>query len=98
MENEIKFEKALEKLEKIVDDLESGNMPLEDALKRYEEGVGLARACTKKLEQVETKIEVLTKTLNQVGDAEASDSEAGPSKSSRKKGKRPQADDDDLLI
>ncbi len=64
MEQELKFEKALERLEKIVEDLESGNMPLEDALKKYEEGVKLCRICTQKLSQAETKIETLTKSLN----------------------------------
>ena len=51
MESELKFEKALERLGKIVEDLESGNMPLEDALKKYEEGVKLSRLCTEKLTQ-----------------------------------------------
>ncbi len=37
MEKELKFEKALEQLEKIVEDLEAGNIPLEEALKKYEE-------------------------------------------------------------
>lgn len=64
MTEEIKFEKALERLEKIVEDLESGNISLEDALKRYEEGVKLARTCQERLSQAEKKIEVLTRTLN----------------------------------
>ena len=64
MVEEIKFEKAMERLEKIVEDLESGNLPLEEALKRYEEGVRLSRACQKKLSQAEQKIEVLTKSLD----------------------------------
>lgn len=63
MTDEIKFEKALEKLEKIVADLEAGNIPLEDALKKYEEGVGLSRLCQKKLAQAEKKIEILNRAL-----------------------------------
>jgi len=63
MTEELKFEKALERLEKIVEELESGNIPLEEALKKYEEGVRLSRACSEKLTQAEKKIEVLTKTL-----------------------------------
>ncbi len=86
METEIKFEKALERLEKIVEDLESGNIPLEDALKKYEEGVKLCRICTQKLSQAETKIESLTKSLNGSecgpGDGES------PKKSERKKVKK----------
>ena len=64
MTEEIKFEKALERLEKIVEDLEAGNIPLEDALKKYEEGVKLSALCQKRLSQAEKKIEVLTKSLD----------------------------------
>ena len=64
MAEEIKFEKALERLEKIVEELETGNIPLEDALKKYEEGVKLSRACTEKLTQAEKKIQILTKSLD----------------------------------
>ena len=58
---ELSFEKALEKLEKIVSDLEAGNISLEDALSRYEEGIKLSRLCQEKLSQAEKKIEVLSK-------------------------------------
>lgn len=64
MTEEIKFEKALERLEKIVEDLEAGNIPLDEALKKYEEGVKLSRACQERLNQAEKKIEILTRTLN----------------------------------
>lgn len=64
MSEELKFEKALERLEKIVEELETGNIPLEDALKKYEEGVRLSRACSEKLAQAEKKIQVLTKSLD----------------------------------
>lgn len=64
MTEEPKFEKALERLEKIVEELETGNIPLEEALKKYEEGVKLSRVCSEKLAQAEKKIEILTKTLN----------------------------------
>lgn len=64
MSEEIKFEKALERLEKIVEDLEAGNIPLEDALKKYEEGVKLSSLCQKRLAQAEKKIEVLTRSLD----------------------------------
>lgn len=61
---EPKFEKALERLEKIVEELESGNIPLEEALKKYEEGVRLSRTCSEKLSQAEKKIQILTKSLD----------------------------------
>ena len=64
MTEEIKFEKALEKLEKIVEDLESGNVDLEEALKKYEEGVRLSGLCQKRLSQAEKKIEILTRSLD----------------------------------
>jgi len=61
MAAEIQFEKALERLEKIVEDLETGDVTLEEALKKYEEGVKLSRSCQEKLVQAEKKIELLTK-------------------------------------
>lgn len=63
MSEEIKFEKALERLEKIVEELETGNIPLDESLKKYEEGVKLSRLLSEKLSQAEKKIQVLTKTL-----------------------------------
>lgn len=64
MSEELKFEKALERLEKIVEELEAGNIPLEDALKKYEEGVRLSRTCSEKLTQAEKKIQILTQSLD----------------------------------
>ena len=64
MSEEVKFEKAMERLEKIVEELESGNISLDEALKKYEEGVKLSRACQAKLTQAEKKIEILTKQLD----------------------------------
>ena len=61
---EIKFEKAMERLEKIVEELEAGDVALEDALKKYEEGVKLSRLLNEKLSQAEKKIQVLTKSLD----------------------------------
>ena len=55
------FEQAIERLEKIVADMEAAELPLEDVLKRYEEGTRLVRFCTGKLDEAEKKIELLTK-------------------------------------
>lgn len=85
---ELKFEKALERLEKIVEDLESGNIPLEDALKKYEEGVKLCRICSQKLSQAETKIETLTKSLNGLGESGPTEGENSSKKAERKKTKK----------
>lgn len=64
---EVKFEKALERLEKIVDDLESGSLSLEDSLKVYGEGVKLIKMCRKKLNEAQKKIEVLVKEEGNIG-------------------------------
>ncbi|MFH1046429.1 MAG: exodeoxyribonuclease VII small subunit [Candidatus Omnitrophota bacterium] len=58
---EMKFEEALKRLEKIVGELESGKLSLEESLKRYEEGVRLARFCHKTLQAAQKKVQVLTK-------------------------------------
>ena len=59
---ELKFEEALKKLETVVSELESGNLPLEVSLARYEEGVKLIRLCQKKLSEAKKRIEILVKT------------------------------------
>lgn len=64
---ELKFEEALKKLESIVEGLEQGKISLEDSLKKYEEGIKLARFCTEKLEEAEKKIEILTKDSSSGG-------------------------------
>ena len=58
-DTEMKFEEVLKKLEKIVVDLEKGDLSLDDALARYEEGIKLSRVCEKKLEAAKKKVEVL---------------------------------------
>nr|HID58081.1 exodeoxyribonuclease VII small subunit [Desulfobacterales bacterium] len=55
------FEEALKRLESIVQELESGDLPLEEAFKKFEEGVKLSRFCSEKLDQTEKKIEILLK-------------------------------------
>ena len=56
---EKKFEKAMERLEEIVENLEGGDLPLEDALKAFEEGMRLAKFCSLKLEEAEKKVTLL---------------------------------------
>ncbi len=58
-----RFEEALKTLEGIVVRLEDGEIPLEDALKLYEEGVRLSRLCAKKLDEAERKIETLSREI-----------------------------------
>lgn len=56
-----KFEECLHRLEKIVDELEKGSVPLEQALKLFEEGMQLSSSCRKELEEAEGKVEILLK-------------------------------------
>ena len=57
--NELSFEQALEKLENIVSQLESGQIKLEDAVKVYEEGNQLKKICEEKLKNAQMKVEKL---------------------------------------
>ena len=56
------FEQAINRLEEIVAELEEGNLPLEESLKIYEEGVELTKFCSTKLNETEDKIKTLVKT------------------------------------
>jgi len=53
------FEVSLQRLEEIVDELEKGNVPLEQALRLFEEGLKLSSSCRKELEEAEGKVEIL---------------------------------------
>lgn len=61
---ECKFEDAMKRLEKIVQNLEGGDLPLEDALKAFEEGMRLAKFCSHKLEEAEKKVSILIQENN----------------------------------
>ena len=56
-----KFEAALEDLELVVEQLETGELSLEDSLEAFEKGVGLVKYCNQKLDEVEKKVEILVK-------------------------------------
>jgi len=55
------FEQSLAELERIVSELEQGDVSLDDALKQFERGIGLVRASQAKLEQAEQKVAILLK-------------------------------------
>jgi len=55
------FEQGLEELEAVVKELESGDLPLEAALERFEQGIHFSERCRKLLEEAEQKVEILLK-------------------------------------
>ena len=64
MEKNMKFEEAMASLEDITRRLESGNLPLEDAISAYERAVALIKICNEKLEAAEKKVKILTKSAD----------------------------------
>lgn len=54
-----KFEDALQKLEDIVRKMEAGDMPLEESMKSFEEGIKLIRLCSTRLEETQRRVEML---------------------------------------
>jgi exodeoxyribonuclease VII small subunit len=79
-----KFESALEELETVIERLESGDLSLEDSLAAFEKGVALVKYCHQKLNEVESKVELLVKdregrlqlkSLNSIADAEEDENE-----------------------
>src|SRR5213593_2192275 len=60
-EAELNFEGAMDRLEKIVEQMESGKLPLEDLIVRYEEGMNLVKICQERLANAEQKIEIISR-------------------------------------
>ena len=58
------FEQAMKQLEKIVQKLEDGDLPLEKAIKKFEEGIKLTRFCSAKLDETEKKVSILLKNAD----------------------------------
>ena len=61
------FETAMDRLEAIVEQMESGKLPLEDLIVRYEEGMNMVRVCQERLTAAEQKIEIIAR--NNAGQA-----------------------------
>jgi exodeoxyribonuclease VII small subunit len=61
---ELSFETAMERLEKIVEEMESSKLPLEELLERYEEGIRLVGVCNQRLAGAENRIETLNRAAN----------------------------------
>ena len=60
----LKFEDAMARLETIVSELEKGDLPLDESLKIFEEGVRLSKSCLKMLDDTERKVEILIQEKN----------------------------------
>ena len=58
------FEQSLKQLEQIVNDLEEGDLPLEKAIKKFEDGIKLSKYCSDKLDETEKRITILLKGQN----------------------------------
>ena len=65
MENNKSFEEMMQSLEQIANELESGNLSLDDSVKKFEQGMEISKECSKILENAEKKITILTKDSNQ---------------------------------
>ncbi|MFH1673102.1 MAG: exodeoxyribonuclease VII small subunit [Pseudomonadota bacterium] len=57
-----KFETSMKRLEDIVKELETGELSLEDSLKKFEEGIKLSRFCSNKLDEIEKKVSILVQS------------------------------------
>ena len=60
-QEELSFEAALQRLEEVLNALEHGDLPLEEAMRAFEEGARLVRVCHQKLDEVEKRVELLLK-------------------------------------
>jgi len=75
------FETAIERLEEIVEAMESDKMPLEELLTRYEEGTKLVKTCQEKLAAAEKRIEIITRSSSgkpQLSEFEPGSADASP--------------------
>ncbi len=66
MQEEKKFEEMIEELEKISQELEKGDLSLDESVKKFEEGMGLSKKCASLLENAEKKITILMKNDNEL--------------------------------
>ena len=76
--NEVKnteqsFEEALSRLETLVRSLEAGNLGLDESLTLFEEGIGLVKYCTEKLDHAEQRVKILVSDANGIREEDADD-------------------------
>lgn len=90
-----RFEDALNKLEKVVSQLEEGDISLEESLKLFEEGIRLSRICNQKLDEVEKRVEILIKGEGGTIKAKPFVSSANSGKASLVNSDRPISEEDE---
>lgn len=73
------FETAMQRLEAVVAEMESDQLPLEDLLTRYEEGIKLVKVCETKLDAAEKRIEIITRSTSGAPQIEEFEPEKKPS-------------------
>lgn len=69
-DSEINLEAALEELEALVEEMESGELPLEEAMRKFERGIALTRNCQTALRDAEQKVEILLRKTGDEGGTE----------------------------
>jgi exodeoxyribonuclease VII small subunit len=74
-QKELAFEEAMDRLETLVDELEGGDLPLEQSLQRFEEGVRLVRFCTDRLRTAELRVKELEEAFGGVREIPLDDEE-----------------------
>ncbi len=75
------FEKSLQELERLVEKLEHGELPLDDAMRTYERGFALSRECQSALQQAQARVEVLNQRAPDDSDPEPFEDDAGSAES-----------------
>jgi len=85
MANQLSFEDSLEKLEEIVEKMESGDLKLEDSLKLFEEGMKLSKDCHSRLNEIEKKVKTLLKGTSASPKKESGNQEEGSARAAKGK-------------
>ena len=93
---ELNFESAMDRLEEIVEQMESGKMMLEELIVRYEEGMKLVKICQERLASAEQRIEIITR--NNAGKPIVKDFEPSLSNSTRPNGKKGETENDEVRL
>src|SRR5213082_3477868 len=93
---ELNFEKAMDRLEAIVEQMETGKLPLEDLIVRYEEGMNLVKVCQERLTSAEQKIEIIAR--NSAGKPIVKDFEPGAESSNDVKSGEKELKNDEVRL